>query len=86
MSDPRSAPTKYPVCTNAADGTPGLGCPNCHQKNSKIVFCPYCGSGMCANCSPNVRLESDGFAYTCPKCGEEVHIKKRKAEPPSFAG
>lgn len=31
MSDPRSAPTKYPVCTNAADGTPGLGCPNCNR-------------------------------------------------------
>ena len=65
-------------------GEKGLGCPNCHQKNSKIVFCPYCGSGMCANCSPNVKLEPDGFCYTCPKCTEEVHIKKKRevaAEP-----
>ncbi len=65
-------------------GEKGLGCPNCHQKNSRIVFCPYCGSGMCANCSPNVKLESDGFCYTCPKCTEEVHVKKKRevaAEP-----
>jgi DNA-directed RNA polymerase subunit RPC12/RpoP len=62
-------------------GGKGLGCPNCHQKNAKIVFCPYCGSGMCANCSPNVRLEMDGFGYTCPKCAEEVHIKKKKPVP-----
>ena len=60
-------------------GAKGLGCPNCHQNNSRIVFCPYCGSGMCANCSPNVRMEPDGFAYICPKCGEEVHIKKKAA-------
>ena len=60
-------------------GAKGLGCPNCHQNNSRIVFCPYCGSGMCANCSPSVRMEPDGFAYICPKCGEEVHIKKKAA-------
>jgi DNA-directed RNA polymerase subunit RPC12/RpoP len=59
----------------------GLGCPTCHQRNSRIVFCPYCGSGMCTNCSPNVRVDLTGFAYTCPKCGEEVHIKKKIAVP-----
>jgi len=59
----------------------GMGCPTCHQKNSRIVFCPYCGSGMCTNCSPNVRVDAFGFAYSCPKCGEEVHIRKKAAVP-----
>jgi hypothetical protein len=59
----------------------GMGCPTCHQKNSRIVFCPYCGSGMCTNCSPNVQVDAGGFVYTCPKCGEAVHIKKKAATP-----
>jgi|GEM_PF-1633248 len=59
----------------------GMGCPTCHQKNSRIVFCPYCGSGMCTNCSPNVQVDAGGFVYACPKCGEEVHIKKKAATP-----
>jgi len=59
----------------------GMGCPTCHQKNSRIVFCPYCGSGMCTNCSPNVQVDMAGFVYSCPKCGEEVHIKKKSAAP-----
>jgi len=59
----------------------GMGCPTCHQKNSRIVFCPYCGSGMCTNCSPNVQVDMAGFVYSCPKCGEEVHIKKKAATP-----
>jgi len=59
----------------------GMGCPTCHQKNSRIVFCPYCGSGMCTNCSPNVQVDMAGFVYACPKCGEEVHIKKKSATP-----
>lgn len=67
-------------------GEKGLGCPNCHQNNAKIVFCPYCGSGMCANCSPSVRLEPNGFAYTCPKCGEEVHIAKKSPQPAASLG
>ncbi len=61
----------------------GMGCPTCHQKNSRIVFCPYCGSGMCTNCSPNVQVDAAGFVYSCPKCGEEVHIKKKAATPSS---
>jgi predicted RNA-binding Zn-ribbon protein involved in translation (DUF1610 family) len=36
---------------------------------------------MCTNCSPNVRVDAAGFVYTCPKCGEEVHIKKKAATP-----
>jgi len=59
----------------------GMGCPTCHQRNSRIVFCPYCGSGMCTNCSPNVQVDVAGFVYSCPKCGEEVHIKKKSATP-----
>ena len=55
----------------------GMGCPYCKAKNAKIIFCPYCGSGMCANCSPKIVPAADQFTYTCPKCGEEVEVKKR---------
>ncbi|MFH1056206.1 MAG: hypothetical protein V1717_00160 [Candidatus Micrarchaeota archaeon] len=55
----------------------GAGCPRCHSNNSKIVFCPYCGSGMCANCSPMIKPTEGGFEYTCPKCGEGVFVKKQ---------
>ena len=55
----------------------GAGCPRCHANNSKIVFCPYCGSGMCANCAPLIKALEDGFEYTCPKCGESVFVKKQ---------
>ena len=53
------------------------GCPTCGSKSSRIVFCPYCGAGMCANCSPMIVPLPDAFVYTCPKCGEEVSVKKR---------
>lgn len=55
----------------------GAGCPRCHANNSRIVFCPYCGSGMCANCAPIITPKEDGFEYTCPKCGEGVFVKKQ---------
>lgn len=55
----------------------GAGCPRCHAKNSRIVFCPYCGSGMCANCAPLITPKEDGFEYTCPKCGENVFVQKQ---------
>jgi hypothetical protein len=55
----------------------GMGCPNCRAKNSKIIFCPYCGSGMCANCSPKIVPGKEAFVYTCPKCQEEVTVKKK---------
>ena len=56
----------------------GVGCPTCHSSNSKIIFCPYCGAGMCANCSPSIKPLGDGnFVYTCPKCGEEVNVKRK---------
>ncbi|MBI5226301.1 zinc ribbon domain-containing protein [Candidatus Micrarchaeota archaeon] len=54
-------------------------CPTCHQKNSRIVFCPYCGTGMCANCSPKVTPGPDGFTYACPKCQEDIPVKKKQA-------
>ncbi len=54
----------------------GAGCPRCHASNSRIVFCPYCGSGMCANCTPLISPKEDGFDYSCPKCGENVFVKK----------
>lgn len=52
-------------------------CPNCHNKSARIVFCPYCSSAMCANCSPKIEPTPDGFKYTCPKCGEETLVKKK---------
>jgi hypothetical protein len=55
----------------------GAGCPRCHSNTARIVFCPYCGSGMCANCSPLIKALDDGFEYTCPKCGENVFVKKQ---------
>jgi hypothetical protein len=56
----------------------GMGCPNCHAKNTRIVFCPYCGGAMCTNCSPQIKIEGDKFIFTCPHCGEEVSVKKKK--------
>jgi hypothetical protein len=55
----------------------GMGCPNCREQTTRVVFCPYCGSGMCANCSPNIRPEGDFFIYTCPRCGEEINVSKK---------
>lgn len=57
----------------------GMGCPNCHAKNTRIVFCPYCGGAMCTNCSPQIKIEGDKFIFTCPHCGEEVSVKKKKS-------
>jgi Zn finger protein HypA/HybF involved in hydrogenase expression len=56
----------------------GMGCPTCHSTNAKIVFCPYCATGMCANCSPRITPTADAIVYVCPKCGEEVTIKKKR--------
>ena len=53
------------------------GCPNCNAKTSKVVFCPYCGTAMCANCSPIIKPVEDGFIYSCPSCLEEVHVKRQ---------
>ncbi|MBI4360559.1 zinc ribbon domain-containing protein [Candidatus Micrarchaeota archaeon] len=52
-------------------------CPTCKQKNSRIVFCPYCGTGLCANCSPSIVPGPEGFTYTCPKCQEDILVKKK---------
>lgn len=60
------------------------GCPTCNAKTSRIVFCPYCGTGMCANCSPAIKPAEDGFVYSCPKCSEEVFVRKqsKQGQPP----
>lgn len=55
---------------------PGMGCPRCHTKGVKVVFCPYCGSAMCSNCAPGAQSLDDTIQYTCPKCGEKVVVKK----------
>ncbi len=54
------------------------GCPHCGAKNVRVVFCPYCGSGMCANCTPSLKPTPEAFVYTCPKCGEEVPVARAK--------
>ncbi len=54
------------------------GCPHCGAKNVRIIFCPYCSTGMCANCTPNLKPSADAFVYTCPKCGEEVPVARAK--------
>jgi DNA-directed RNA polymerase subunit RPC12/RpoP len=54
----------------------GMGCPTCRTKNIRVAFCPYCGTGMCANCSPRVNATGDELKYACPKCGEEISVKK----------
>lgn len=66
--------------TSVPVATPPV-CPTCKQKNSRIVFCPYCGAGMCANCSPKVTPNPDGFTYTCPKCQEDIPVKKKQTPP-----
>jgi len=53
------------------------GCPRCHSKNSRIVFCPYCGSAMCANCTPSIKQVEGGFEFVCPKCAETVFVRKK---------
>ncbi len=54
----------------------GMACPNCGAKNTKVVYCPYCGLGFCANCATSLVPGKDAFIYTCPKCGEDVKVKK----------
>lgn len=54
-----------------------MACPTCSTKGVKIAFCPYCGTGYCANCSPKVEVKEDAITYTCPKCGETVDVKKK---------
>ena len=58
-----------------------MGCPTCHAKNARIIFCPYCGKGLCANCSPKVKPSADKFVYTCPNCQEEVEVKRKTPSP-----
>jgi hypothetical protein len=52
-------------------------CPTCSTKDAKVIFCPYCGAGFCTNCSPSVRPTPDAFYYVCPKCSEEVTVKRK---------
>lgn len=55
------------------------GCPNCKNSATKIVYCPYCGGAMCANCSAKITPYPDHFTYVCPHCSEEVEVKKKAA-------
>ncbi|NYZ77913.1 zinc ribbon domain-containing protein [Candidatus Micrarchaeota archaeon] len=58
---------------------PDVGCPTCHSKNARIIFCPYCGTGLCANCATSIKTTAEAFVYTCPKCGEEITVKRKTA-------
>jgi len=72
-------PTSKPeVALVQVEAQKGMGCPTCHATNAKVIFCPYCATGMCANCSPKVTPKPDAIIYTCPSCGEEVTVKKKK--------
>ncbi|GEM_PF-3393622 len=55
------------------------GCPNCKSAATKIVYCPYCGGAMCANCATKITPYPDHFTYVCPHCSEEVEVKKKAA-------
>ncbi|MFA4946585.1 MAG: hypothetical protein WC607_03570 [Candidatus Micrarchaeia archaeon] len=55
----------------------GMGCPKCGAKGTRVVFCPYCGTGFCANCATGVEPGAESFSYSCPKCGESVTVKKK---------
>ncbi len=57
----------------------GMACPHCGAANTKVVYCPYCGTGFCANCATSLVPAADSFVYTCPKCGEDVNVKKSAA-------
>lgn len=52
------------------------GCPKCHNKNTTIIYCPYCGKGFCSNCADNVKTENNLIFYVCPHCKKEVIVKK----------
>ena len=75
---PAASSSKSDVSFVQIQAEQGMGCPTCKSKSSKIIFCPYCGTGMCANCSPSIKPIGPGqFIYTCPKCKEEVNVKKK---------
>jgi len=65
---------------------PGVGCPTCGSKNARIIFCPYCGTGFCANCATSIKTTPEAFVYTCPKCGEEITVKRKTIAPTTTPG
>ncbi len=89
LTDIADASGKPEVKTDIAfvkiEAEKGMGCPTCHSKNSKIIFCPYCGTGMCANCSPSIKIKEGTFVYTCPKCKEDVDVRKKMQQPAGAA-
>ncbi|MFH0970969.1 MAG: hypothetical protein V1835_00225 [Candidatus Micrarchaeota archaeon] len=80
-SGKKPEPQKSDIAFVKIEAEKGMGCPTCHTKNSKIIFCPYCGSGMCANCSPSIKIVEGAFIYTCPKCKEDVDVRKKAVQP-----
>ncbi|MEM0372783.1 MAG: hypothetical protein QXO69_03040 [archaeon] len=54
----------------------GMSCPHCGSKKTTIVYCPYCGKGLCSNCADKVHSEGNLTFYECPTCKKEVIVKK----------
>ncbi len=76
VSGAKPAERKESVTQVQVEKNEPLACPTCKAANTRVVFCPYCGTGMCANCSPSIKPEGDFFVFTCPHCSEEVNVKK----------
>ncbi len=81
VSGGKPAERKESVVQVTVEKQEPLSCPTCKSADTRVVFCPYCGTGMCANCSPSIKPEGDFFVFTCPHCGEEVNVKRRPPMP-----
>lgn len=54
----------------------GVGCPNCGDLKSTIVYCPYDGKAFCTHCAKSAQQKQGLIFYTCPHCSKEVVVKK----------
>ncbi|MFH0987061.1 MAG: hypothetical protein V1911_03370, partial [Candidatus Micrarchaeota archaeon] len=53
----------------------GMGCPQCGATKGIVIYCPYCGSGFCSDCSGKVERRNDLVMYKCATCKKEVLVK-----------
>lgn len=54
----------------------GVGCPNCGDLKSTIIYCPYDGKAFCTHCAKSAQQKQGLIFYTCPHCSKEVVVKK----------